>query len=219
MDTIDVVFNPFKFRFNTLFRATDTIPFSFSPFRGKDMGAFIFGELSGSDLPATLTTTFLQPKVTPNVNRITAADLRSGQDLNIREVRLTMEGTFLEYFYVNGTDQAFIRDAYENWVINVAAFQEIAEDLFGDFASSRVCRLGNISSYATLDEAIRACIDSVLGTDQLMSLGASITGTGGSSGLPANLNVLVPGGNIDDFTATINQVYADDFGASITGDP
>ncbi len=219
MDTVDFSFNPFKFRFNTLFRATDTIPISFIPFRGKDMGAFIFGEFANTNLPASLTVVFPQPRVTPNTNRITAADLRSGEALNIREVRLTMEGTFLEYFYVNDTDQAFIRDVNENWVINIAAFQEIAEDLFGEFAGSRVCRLGNISSFATLDEAVRSCINTVLGVDQQAAMGASITGTGGFDGLPANLNVLAFGVNIGDFNATINQVFQDDFGASIIGDP
>jgi len=219
MDTINVLFSPSLFRFNTTFLSTDTIPISFTPFRGKDMGAFIFGELASTDLPAELTVVFLQPRVTPNLNRILAADLRAGQELNIRELRLTMEGSFTEYFYVNGTDQAFIQDANENWFINIAAFQEIAADLFGDFASSRVCRVGNISSFTTLDEAVRSCIDSVLGTTQQVSMGASITGTGGNFGLGASLNVLAFGVNVDDFNAKINQVFADDFGASIIGDP
>ena len=219
MDTIDVLFSPSLFRFNTTFLSTDTIPISFTPFRGKDMGAFIFGQLTGEDLGADLTVVFLQPKVTPNLNRITAADLRSGQELNIKELRLTMEGSFSEYFYVNGTEQAYIQDAYENWVINIAAFKDIADDLFGDFASSRVCRLGNISSFTTLDEAIRGCINSVLGTNQQVNWGASITGTGGNLGLGASVNVLAFGVNIGDFNAEINQVYADEFGASITGIP
>ena len=217
MDTINVLFSPSLFRFNTTFLSTDTIPISFTPFRGKDMGAFIFGELEGVNLPAELTVVFLQPRVTPNVSRINAADLRSGQELNIKELRLTMEGSFTEYFYVNGTDQAFIQDVNENWFINIATFQEIAADLFGDFASSRVCRLGNVTSFTTLDEAVRSCIDSVLGTNQPVSIGASITGTGGNFGLGASLNVLGFGVNVDDFNATINQVFADDFGASITG--
>jgi hypothetical protein len=130
-----------------------------------------------------------------------------------------MEGSFTDYFYVNGTDQAFIQDATENWVINIAAFKEIADDLFGDFASSRVCRLGNISSFTTLDEAVRGCINSVLGTNQQVNWGASITGTGGNLGLGASVNVLSFGVNIGDFNAEINQVYADEFGASITGIP
>ena len=220
MDTINVLFSPSPFRFNTTFLSTDTIPISFTPFRGKDMGAFIFGELASTDLPAELTVVFLQPRVTPNLNRILAADLRAGQELNIRELRLTMEGSFTEYFYVNGTDQAFIQDANENWFINIAAFQEIAADLFGDFASSRVCRVGNISSFTTLDEAVRSCIDSVLGTTQQVSMGASITGTGGNFGLGASLNVLAFGVNVDDFNAKINQICATEigaFGASITG--
>ena len=126
-----------------------------------------------------------------------------------------MEGTFLEYFYVNGTDQAFIQDVNENWLINIAAFTEIAEDLFGDFASSRVCRLGNITSFTTLDEAIRSCIDSVLGVNQQSNLTVSITGTGGALGLPANLDVLAFGVNIGDFNARINQVFDDEFGGAI----
>jgi len=217
MDTINLLFSPSPVRFNTTFLSTDTIAFGFTPFRGRDMGAFIFGELEGVNLPAELTAVFNLPRVTPNLNRILAADLRSGQELNIRELRLTMEGTFTEYFYVNGTEQAFIEDAYENWVINIAAFQEIAEDLFGDFAGSRICRLGNISSFTTLDEAIRSCIDSVLGTNQQESIGATITGTGGNLELPATLGILAYGVNIGDFNATINQVYDDDFGATITG--
>jgi hypothetical protein len=128
-----------------------------------------------------------------------------------------MEGSFTEYFYVNGTDQAFIEDVSENWVINIAAFQEIAADLFGDFAGSRTCRLGNLTSFTTLDEAIRSCISSVLGTNQQVNWGATITGTGGNLGLGASLNVLAFGVNIGDFNAEINQVFADDFGASITG--
>ena len=215
MDSIDFVINPFVFRFNTLFRATDTIPFSFSPFRGGDVGAIIFGQLTGQDLPAELTVVFPQPRVTPKTSRITAADLRAGQELNIKEVRLTMEGTFLEYFYVNGTDQAFIQDVNENWLINITAFTEIAEDLFGDFASSRICRLGNISSFTTLDEAIRSCIDSVLGVTQQSNLTVSIIGTGGNLGLPANLDVLSFGVNIGDFTSTINQVFDAEFGGAI----
>jgi len=217
MDTIDLLFSPSLFRFNTTFLSTDTIPFSFTPFRGKDMGAFIFGEFAGVNLPAELTVVFLQPRVTPNLNRIRAADLRSGRELNIKELRLTMEGSFTDYFYVNGTDQAFIRDVNENWFINVTAFQEIAEDLFGDFAGSRVCRLGNLIPFTTLDEAVRSCIDSVLGTNQQESMGASITGTGGNLGLDASLNVLAFGVNIGDFNAEINQVFDAEFGASITG--
>ncbi len=217
MDTIEVLFSPSPVRFNTIFLSTDTIPISFTPFRGKDMGAFIFGEFAGVNLPAELTVVFLQPRVTPNLNRIKAADLRSGQELNIKELRLTMEGSFTDYFYVNGTDQAFIRDVNENWFINITAFQEIADDLFGDFAGSRVCRLGNLIPFTTLDEAVRACIDSVLGTNQQESIGATITGTGGNLRLDASLNVLAFGVNIGDFNAEINQVFADDFGASITG--
>lgn len=219
MDTIDVLFTPQTFRFNTRFLATDTIPISFVPFRGGNLGARIFGQLTGQDLPAELTVVFPQPRVTPKVRTITAADLRAGQELNITELRLSMEGSLLEYFYVNGTDQAFISDATENWVINISAFTEIADNLFGDFASSRVCRLGTTAGYSTLDEAVRACIDTVLGVNQQVNFGATITGTGQIDDFPATLNVLAFGVNIGDFNAIINQVYEDDFGATITGIP
>ncbi len=216
-DTINVVFDAVKFRSNLNFRATDTIDVAFSPFRGKTLGAFIFGELKGEDLSASLIATFPLPRVSPTTTTITSADLRAGKELNIQEIKLELEGSLLEYFYVNGMEQAFIQDANEDWKINISGFQPIAENILGDFASARVCQLGNISSFSSIDEAVRSCIEFILGVNQQQNMSAQITGTGGASGLNATISLLVPGVNIGDVSAEINQVFDESFMATISG--
>ena len=114
------------------------------------------------DLNASLTIVFPLPRVVPHVSSVLAADLRTGRALNTQEVRLQLEGLLLDFLYVNGTEQSFIQESDEEWKINVRSFQEIAEGMFGDFASARVCRLGSVLSYSTLDEAVRACIEAVI---------------------------------------------------------
>ena len=227
MDSINVNFRPKGIRTNT-FLVSDTIGVNFSPFRGLNLGAAIQAILSNVDLSAAITAQFPLPRVEPAVNRLTAAELRLDRAFDIQEVRIQMEGELLNYFYVNGTQDAFIQDASQNWRINVRSFRPIADGLFGEFASARVCRLGNISSFKTLDEAMRSCIAAVIGQQGDTDITASITGSGGTLFLPASLSisdVFTDLGSIvnrvfpADLGSIVNRVFPADLIASITGDP
>ena len=134
--------------------------------------------------------------------------------MDTQEIRFQLEGALLEYFYVHGTDLAFIRDAKQDWKINVRSFRPIAENMFGDFAAARVCRRGDVTSYATLDGAIRACIAAVLGLEGEANIGATIRATGQISGLLATLGV---SDVFTDLGAIANRVFPADFGAAING--
>ena len=215
-DTIGVVFAPFLLS-AVDFNATDTISITFSPFRGKDLGAAITAILSNTSLGASITPTFPLFRVVPAVNRLTAAELRLDREQDIQEIRLQLEGILLEYLYVHGTDVAFIRDPNEDWKINIRSFRPLAEGLFGDHAAGRVCRLGNLESYATLDQAVRACIQAVIGLEDEGDLGATIAGTGGYTALSAFVNPLTPGVDYVDLGGLANRVYPVDFGATISG--
>lgn len=218
MDVINVRYSPRKEKKTKVLRSTDSISIRYSPFRGKNLGASIFGELTHKDLNASLLAGFPLPRVVPTLSRLTAADLRNGgENLNIQEVRLQLEGRLVEFIYVNGTDDAFIRDSEQQWRINVRSFQSIAANLFGDFAVARICRRGNLQSFATIDEAVRACINIVLGVESQLELGASITATGGFKGLRALVGV---SDTYLDLHAMAGRVFPSDFGATIspTGD-
>lgn len=202
-DTIDVFYSPTRVR-NRKFRATDTIAVTYSPFRGRSLGASITATLPTVNLGASLIATFPPPRVAPSVSRLTAADIRAGEELNIQEIRFQLEGALLEYFYVNGTDDAFIRDFNEDWKINIRSFQPIAEGLFGDFAAARVCRLGSLISFATLDEAVRFCIAAVLGLEGQAEIGATINAAGSIAGLPATVLV---SNTFQDLKALASRVF------------
>lgn len=214
LDTIDVLFTPKADRPST-FLATDTINVSFSPFRGLNLGAFIQAVISNVDLPATITAQFPLPRVEPAVNTITAAELRPSRPFDTQEVRLQMEGQLLDYFYVHGTSDAFIREGSESWRINVRGFRPIADGLFGEFASARVCRLGNISKFGTLDEAIRSCIAAVIGLEGEANLPSSISASGGVVSIPASLSV---SDVFSDLGSVVNRVFPFDLTAQITPD-
>jgi len=211
-DLLDVFYSRTRVR-NPIFLATDTIDVLYSRFRGDNLGAVITAIAQNVDLGATLTAAFPLPSVTPFVSSLVAADLRGGEALDIQEVRLQLEGALLEYFYVNGTDLAFIRDANQTWQINVRSFRSIAEDLFGDFAAAKICRRGDVTSFATLDEAIRSCIDAVIGLQGESNVGAFIRPTGQSQLLSAFLEVNAIFG---DMPAIANRVFPVDFGAILT---
>ncbi len=211
-DLIDIFYSRTRVR-NLIFLATDTLDVLYSRFRGDNLGALITAVASNVDLGATLTAAFPLPSVTPNISSLLSADLRAGEELDIQEVRLQLEGALQEYFYVNGTDLAFIRDASETWKINIRSFREIAENLFGDFAAARICRRGDITSFVTLDEAVRSCIDAVIGLQGESNIGALIQATGQSNLLPALLGV---SSIFTDISAVANRVFPVDFGATVT---
>lgn len=213
MDVIPVRYSPRRDKKTKVLRSTDSISIRYSPFRGKNLGASITGTLTYKDLNARVSAGFPLPRVVPTLSRLTAADLRNGgENLNIQEIRLQLEGRLVEFIYVNGTDDAFIRDSEEQWRINVRSFQPIAANLFGDFAVARICRRGGLDSFATIDEAVRACISRVLGIEGELELGASITATGGFKGLRALVGV---SDTYDDLRAIAGRVFPYDFGATI----
>ncbi len=211
-DLIDVFYSRTRVR-NPIFLTTDTIDILYSRFRGDNLGALITAISSNVDLGATLTATFPLPSVTPSVSSLLAADLRVGEELDIQEIRLQLEGALLDYFYVNGTDLAFIQDANQTWKLNIRSFRAIAENIFGDFAAARVCRRGDITSFATLDAAVRSCIDAVIGLQGESNIGASVQATGQAQLLPAFLEV---SSIFTDILAIANRVFPVDFGAILT---
>ena len=219
LDTINVRYTPTVDRklANKIFRATDTIQIRYSPFRGQDLSAAISAIPAHAELSATIKAGFPLIRVTPAISRILSADIRGQNPLNIQEIRLQLEGSFLEFLYVNGTDQAFISDSNQTWSINVRSFKPIASNLFGDFAAARVCRVGALQSFESIDEAVRFCIAMVLGLQGQASVGASIVAHGQIAQLPATVRV---SNRFKDLTARAGRVYPFDMEASInsTGD-
>lgn len=206
-DTIDVSYSAYRRRLTKKLLTSDTIDIVYAPFRGANLLASITGTIPEKNLGATISAQFLLPRVTPFVSRLTSMDLRAGEDLDIGEVRLQMEGELQEFFYVHGTDDAFIRDANQKWKINVRSFKEIANNLFGDFASARVCRVADLTSFTTIDEAVRYCINAVLGLNGEVSLGATIIARGEYKNLPALLGV---SDKYKDLGGIANRVFPSD---------
>jgi len=216
-DTIDVKFTPFKLPGDPRFNATDTIPVLFSPFRGKNLSAIINTVQNNVFLTASITPVFPLPRVVPAVNRLTAADLRINEPQNIQEIRLQLEGALLEYIYVNGTETSFIKDPNEDWKINIRSFKPIAEGLFGDHAAAKVCRLGALTSFRTMDQAVRFCIQAVLGFESQEDMSARITAKGGINNLTGFLTAQ---NTFGDLLGIANRVFPVDLGAQLspTGD-
>ena len=215
IDSIQVSFTP-KIPQAPTFFTTDTISVVFSPFRGLNLGAFISTVSPSVNLPATINVVRRLPRVESARNVITAAELRFDRDFDVQEIRLQLEGQLLDYFYVNGTEDAFISDAEEDWKLNIRSFREITSGLFGDFAAGRVCRLGNLTSFPTLDAAVRNCIASVIGLQGESDMSASIVGSGGVVNLPASLEA---NHTFNNLSALVNRVFPVDLSATITGDP
>ena len=213
LDTIDICFSPKRVR-DVKFLTTDTIDVLFSPFQGLNLGAFIQSVLSNIDLSATITAQIPLPRVEPAINRITAAEIRPDRAFDIQEIRIQMEGQLLNYFYVNGTQDAFIQDANEQWRINVRGFRPIADGLFGEFASARICRLGRLENFNTLDAAMRACLAAVIGQEGENDLSAFVKGTGSINNLIANLSV---SDVFDNLGAKLGTVFPIDLLATING--
>jgi len=201
---------------NKKFLASDSISVVYSPFRGATLSAAIMATPPESSLSATITATFLPSRVAPSVSVLTNADLRLGEELNIQQIRLQLEGSLSEYFYVNGTENSFIRDPNQQWRLNIRSFRPIAENLFGDFAAGRVCRLGSLKAFNTIDEAIRFCISAVIGLEGQENLSAAIVARGGTTRLPAILGV---SDTFGDISAVANRVFPSDFPATITAVP
>jgi len=215
-DTIVIKFTPFKLPGDPAFNATDTIAVLFSPFRGKNLGAIVNIIQNNVFLNASINPVFPLPRVVPAVNRLTALDLRLTEPQNIQEIRLQLEGSLLEYIYVNGTDTSFIKDPNEDWKINIRSFQPIAAGLFGDHAAAKVCRLGGLTSFRTMDEAVRFCIQAVLGFQSQADFGAIITSKGGINSLSAFLE---PQNTFGNLPGVIQQVFQVDLSTVITGTP
>ena len=207
------MFTPFKVR-DLRFNVTDTIDVIFSPFRGKNLGAIISSLQNSVSLGAAIKATFPLQKVVPSISRLTAVELRVTEDQFIQEVKLQLEGTLREYIYVNGTDDALIRDPTTgDWKINIRSFQPIAAGLFGDHAAARICKLGDLTSFTTIDQAVRSCIQAVIGLDSEVSLAASIQATGQINDLNAQLGI---SNNFGDLRALASRVFPMDVGASVS---
>lgn len=177
LDSIDILYSRKRVR-NIMFLASDTIDVFYTRFIGKNLSAIIKAISSNKDLGASLVSAFPLLSFTPTISSLLTADLRFGEQLDVKEIKLQLEGTLLEYIYVNGTDLAFIKDANEVWKINIRSFREIANNLFGDFAAGRICRLANVASFSTMDEAVRACIAVVIGLDGESNISAQIQAVG-----------------------------------------
>lgn len=214
LDFINVSYSKKRNR-KKFFKTTDTVQVVYSPFRGASLAAVITATSPESTLLASITPEFLPLRVVPNVEILTAADLRFGKDLNIQQIRLQLEGSLVEYFYVNDTQNAFIKDPNKNWKINIRAFRPIAENLFGDFAAARICKLGDLTSYPTIDAAVRACIAAVIGLEGQRDLNISITATGGTFNLPTTLSVSDIFGNLSGIIRLIS--VEPDLSANICG--
>jgi hypothetical protein len=215
IDSIPVSFTPTIPRLPN-FLTTDTINVVFSPFRGLNLGATISAIQANADLAASISVAIPLPRVEPAVNTITAKELRPDRLPDTQEVRLQLEGQLLDYFYVNGTEDAFIRDSSETWKLNVRSFREISAELFGDRAAGRVCRLGSLTPYLTMDEAVRACISAVIGVQGELDMSAYLNASGGTTPLPASLSV---SDVFYDMNALANRVFPEDLSATITGTP
>lgn len=212
MDSIGVTFTP-KVNRPVKFLTTDTIGVIFSPFRGLNLGAYIKAGQPNIDISASITAVRLLPRVEPSVGRIDAKELRPDRVYDTQEIRLQLEGELLDYFYVNGTSDAFISDSSQNWKINIRSFREIAAGLFGDFAAGRVCRLGSLTSYASLNEAVRDCISAVIGQQGESDMSANLSARGGVATLDA---VLIPHRTFGDMSALVNRVFPADMSAYVT---
>lgn len=215
MDSISVTFSP-KANRPVNFLTTDTIGVTFSPFRGLNLGAYIEAGLANVDLGAEITAIFLLPRVEPVVGSLTAAELRPDRPEDTQEVRFQLEGQLLDYFYVNGTSDAFISDSSEDWKINIRSFREITSGLFGDFAAGRVCRLGALTSYSSMDEAVRSCIAAVIGLQGESDMSARIFVSGGVADLPASVTA---NNQFYDLNALANRVFPVDLSATIGSNP
>lgn len=204
-DTINIHYRSFHPR-PKKFRATDTLVINYSPFRGKTLGASITATSPEVLLRASINAVFPLPRVSPFVNSIRAVDLRKEvQDLE--EIRLQMEGVLTEFFYVNGTQDAFIIDPNQTWRINIRSFEAIAANVFGDAVAKRVCRINQLAGFRTVDEAVRSCIAFVLGLNSEANLGAFIRAGGTFTRLPAFLKV---SNTFGDLGAIANRVFPSD---------
>lgn len=213
-DTITVTFSPRNLPIDPRFNATDTISITFSPFRGQNLGAFISAIQNNVLLGATITAVFPLPKVVPAVSRLTAADLRLGEEQDIQEITLQLEGALREYIYVNGTETAFIKDPNKDWKINVRSFRPIAAGLFGDRAAGKICRLGNLSSFRTMDEAVRSCVQAVIGFNDESNMAAYILATGGFTNLQASVGV---SDIFKDLAGSVGRVFPHDLTSTVSG--
>ncbi len=210
LDSIPITFTTRKVRNPSSFKACDQISVLFSPFRGNNLGASILGVLRGQDLSAIVTATFPLLSVVPAINRLTVADIKDLDDFDLQEIRLQMEGDLTEFFYVSGTGKTFARDANENWKINIRSFRPIADNLFGEFAAARVCRLGSLESFHTIDAAVRFCIQAVIGFTSRSDMGASVTALGQIAGLNAQLS------SVTNFHDLASQLYPTTNPSSVT---
>lgn len=211
-DAIDLFYTPFRPRLNTRLKVTDAINVVYGPFRGQNLGAIIASQPLSVNLSAALNPVLPLLRVAPTMSRITAVDLHNRETLNIQEVRLQLEGALTEFFYVNGTDEAFIRDVNERWVINIRSFRPLATNLLGEFAAARICRIGSLESYENLDQAIRACISYVIGDTTQTDLGATISVAGGFSNLRARMGIT---NNFKDLGALTNTVFPADLASIV----
>lgn len=211
-DAIDIFYTTFRPRLSTRLKVTDTINVVYGPFRGQNLGAIIASQPLSVNLSAALNPVLPLLRVAPTVSRITAMELTNREALNIQEVRLQLEGALTEFFYVNGTDEAFIRDVNERWVINIRSFRPLAANLLGEFAAERICRIGSLESYENLDQAIRACISYVIGDTTQTDLGATISVAGGFSNLRARMGIT---NNFKDLGALTNTVFPADLASVV----
>lgn len=189
IDDISISFSPTRSRTPSLFQSCDQLSVIFSPFRGQNLSASIFGTIPSVDMGAIITATFPLLRVVPSISRITAADINNLDEVGLQEIRLQLEGDLTEFFYVSGTDRTFSRDANNNWKINIRSFRPIADNLFGEFASARICRLGALTNFATLDQAVRFCIQAVIGLNDQSNLSASIVARGEILDFPATIGI------------------------------
>jgi len=155
---------PITINIGSGYQIEDKIPISLRIFKQQAyLGGYIVGEYRHSDMPASITATWLEEYSFDNTkSREIVYDLNHARQVNWYEVvEMYFKSMVPEYFYVGAGSSVYKTNRLDRWVLDISSYIPEGMALNIRRKLHRVKNLYDLTDFNTLDEAIRFAIDYV----------------------------------------------------------
>lgn len=155
---------PITINIGSGYQIEDKIPISLRIFKQQaHLGGYIVGEYRHSDMPATITATWLEEYSFDNTkSREIVYDLNHARQVNWYEVvEMYFKSMVPDYFYVGAGGSIYKTNRLDRWVLDISSYIPQGMALNIRRKLHRAKNLYDLTDFNTLDEAIRFAIDYV----------------------------------------------------------
>lgn len=152
----------------------------------KRLGAYINAVQANADLGASIGSIVPEPYGFNNTKNREFVYYRSylGEKLRFETAEISFRQMVADYFYVSAENKVYRTDRLDRWITDVKSYIPKNERLNIKRRLHRMTTIHDISSFSSIDEAMKFAIDYVTAYPAV-DMGARITGSGSYKGMGA----------------------------------